>query len=64
MNIGKFKFPIDDTTEEVDDELEYYTDDAWQDFDPDEDEGYDSGDRDDDQPWLDENFDEDTLDEA
>lgn len=32
----KFKFPIDDTKDEVDDELEYYTDDSWQDFDPDE----------------------------
>lgn len=36
MSIGKFKFPIDDSKEEVDDELEYYTDDAWQDFDPSE----------------------------
>ena len=55
--MSKFKFPIDDTKDEIDDELEYYTDDAWQDFDPDEDEGYD-----DDQPWLDE--DEERVDEA
>ena len=42
--MDKFRFPVDDTTEEVDD-LEYYTDDGWADFDPeeeyDEDEGYD-----------------------
>lgn len=39
--MDKFKFPVvDDTSDEIDDELEYYTDDSWQDFDP-GDEGYD-----------------------
>ena len=35
--MSKFKFPIDDTKDEIDDELEYFTDDSWQDYDPEED---------------------------
>jgi hypothetical protein len=33
----KFRFPVDDTTEEVEDNPEFYQDDAWLDFDPDDD---------------------------
>ena len=41
VNDNKFKFPIDDKADEVDDELEYFTDDTWSDYDPYEEEGYD-----------------------
>lgn len=33
----KFRFPVDDTTEEVENDPEFYQDDAWLDFDPDDD---------------------------
>lgn len=41
--MDKFRFPVDDTTEEVEDNPEFYQDDAWMDFDPDDDYFEDEG---------------------